>query len=95
MRPGNDDDTGRKYTEHGQTHGSAPTIGTIIQWFKTMTTNEYIRNVKTKQWTAFDHRLWQRNFYEHIIRNDADLNRICEYIMGNPLNWYEDEYYEG
>src|SRR5690606_11595923 len=41
----------------------------VVQWFKTMTTNEYIRGVKTKQWKPFDGKLWQRNYYEHIIRN--------------------------
>jgi putative transposase len=39
----------------------------VVQWFKTMTTNEYIRNVKQHGWQRFDRRLWQRNYYEHII----------------------------
>jgi REP element-mobilizing transposase RayT len=34
---------------------------------------------------------WQRNYYEHVIRNDDDLADICEYIMGNPARWDEDE----
>jgi putative transposase len=34
--------------------------------------------------------VWQRNFYEHVIRNDADLERIREYIAGNPAKWQED-----
>jgi REP element-mobilizing transposase RayT len=38
-------------------------LSQIIQWFKTMSTNEYIRGVKTKNWTRFDRRLWQRNYY--------------------------------
>lgn len=36
-------------------------------------------------------RLWQRNYYEHIIRNDADLDRIRSYIANNPARWAEDE----
>jgi REP element-mobilizing transposase RayT len=36
-------------------------------------------------------RLWQRNFYEHIIRNDSDLNRIRQYITNNPANWENDK----
>ena len=32
-------------------------------------------------------RLWQRNYYEHIIRNDGEWNRIREYVIGNPGLW--------
>lgn len=83
----------------GQTHRSARTgekdnivpdagIPRIIQWFKTMTTNEYICGVKKCRWMPFDKRLWQRNYYEHIIRNDEELNRIREYIKNNPREWH-------
>ncbi|MGB9853103.1 MAG: transposase, partial [Candidatus Kapaibacteriota bacterium] len=65
----------------------------IVQWFKTMTTNEYIRNVKNNGWEPFDKKLWQRNYYEHIIRNEKELNKIREYIINNPLNWTSDENY--
>ncbi len=34
--------------------------------------------------------VWQRNYYEHIIRDDADLNRIRQYIWDNPARWQED-----
>ena len=34
---------------------------------------------------------WQRNYYEHVIRNDDDLQRTREYILGNPACWDEDE----
>jgi putative transposase len=34
--------------------------------------------------------VWQRNYFEHIIRNDASLNRIREYILNNPLQWALD-----
>jgi REP-associated tyrosine transposase len=36
---------------------------------------------------------WQSSFYEHIIRNEADLRRIRNYIKYNPLKWYDDDYY--
>jgi hypothetical protein len=48
----------------------------IIQWFKTMTTNEFLR--------IGNHKLWQRNYYEHIIRNESEYNKICFYIQNNP-----------
>ena len=38
--------------------------------------------------------VWQRNYYEHIIRNEEDLNRIREYIRDNPINWMQDEEYQ-
>lgn len=65
-------------------------IGTIIQWFKTMTTNEYIRNVKEQNWPRFNKRVWQRNYWEHIIRNENALIQIRKYIENNPLTWYQD-----
>jgi len=75
---------------NGSTRGSTPTIGTIIQWFKTMVTNEYIQNVYEKKWKSFDKRLFQRNYYEHIIHNETELNQIREYIQQNPLMWERD-----
>jgi len=35
--------------------------------------------------------IWQRNYYEHIVRDERDLNRIQEYIQNNPINWEQDE----
>ena len=39
----------------------------------------------------FAGRLWQRNYYEHVIRDEEDLNHIREYIGNNPALWAEDE----
>jgi REP element-mobilizing transposase RayT len=55
-----------------------------------MTTNEYIRGVKTLGWPPFNGRLWQRNYYEHIIRDENSLNRIRRYIADNPARWTFD-----
>jgi putative transposase len=76
-------------THDGGAHAGAP-LPTIVQWFKTMTTNEYIRMVKHAGWTPFRGRLWQRNYYEHIIRNERALERIRDYILTNPLHWHLD-----
>ena len=62
----------------------------IVGWFKTMTTNDYIRNVKHNGWPRFDKRLWQRNYYEHIIRTDRAFKNITTYIMENPQRWRSD-----
>jgi hypothetical protein len=37
--------------------------------------------------------IWQRNYYEHIIRNEQSYLRIAEYIINNPTQWKEDSYY--
>ena len=71
-------------------HIGAP-LPKILQWFKTMTTNEYIRNVKQFHWTPFTGRLWQRNYYEHVLRDEEERARIRQYIIDNPLNWETDE----
>ena len=44
-------------------------LSNVIQWFKTLTTNEYIRGVRNLQWYPFHRQLWQRSFYDHVIRN--------------------------
>ena len=66
---------------------------TVVQWFKTMSTNEYIRNVKQNDWPPFNGKLWQRNYYEHIIRNEESYQRITDYIYTNPANWESDKLY--
>ena len=79
----------------GQSRKIAPTtsLPDIVQWFKTMTTNAYIRGVKELSWPPFPGRLWQRNYYEHVVRNEDDLNRLRLYIQDNPRKWLEDENY--
>ena len=83
--------SGQHHDRLGQPRRVAPTLGDIVNWFKTMTTNEYIRGVKQNKWPPFAEKLWQRNYYEHIIRNEEELNHIRQYIAENPLNWRIDE----
>ncbi|MEY8798367.1 transposase [Francisella philomiragia] len=66
-------------------------LSQIVQTFKRQTTIEYINGVKTKNWQPFDKCLWQRNYYEHIIRNEKSYNEIIKYIQLNPLKWELDE----
>ena len=65
-------------------------LGSVIHWFKTGTTYDYITGVKHHGWPSFDQRLWQRNYWEHIVRNEKDFERIARYIEGNPASWNED-----
>ena len=69
------------------------TLSKVLQWFKTMTTNEYIRGVKAGIYEPFKGKLWQRNYYEHIIRNYLEHQNIAQYIYDNPMKWGKDEYY--
>ncbi|MDR2583507.1 MAG: hypothetical protein LBC75_08520 [Fibromonadaceae bacterium] len=59
----------------------------LIDRFKTGTTNKYIDGVKTAKWKPFHKKLWQRNYYEYIIRDEAAYARIAEYIRNNPILW--------
>jgi putative transposase len=74
----------------GQPHGVAPTLGDVIGWFKTMSTNAYICGVKQSGWPPFPGRLWQRNYYERVIRDEKELTGIREYILHNPIKWADD-----
>jgi len=62
----------------------------VVGAFKSRVTVEYVRGVKTSGWPPFRGRLWQRNYYEHIIRDEASLCGIREYIANNPLQWALD-----
>jgi len=59
-------------------------LGSVIRTYKSAVTT-WCRN------NNHDHFAWQRNYYEHIIRNETDLNNIRQYIMDNPTNWEADE----
>jgi putative transposase len=61
-------------------------IPTIIRLFKSATTKQ-INQIR--QTTGME--LWQHNYYEHIIRNENELNQVREYIINNPLQWQFDK----
>ena len=67
----------------GPMWASAPTqsLSSRIRSFKTLVSKEIGRS------------LWQRSYYDHVIRNEADYLRIWQYIDENPAKWTEDEYY--
>jgi REP element-mobilizing transposase RayT len=71
---------------------AAPTVGNVVGAFKSLFTFEYIQGVKKNRWPAFGRRVWQRNYYEHIIRDESELTRVRRYIDENPLGWaFDDE----
>ena len=87
-KPNQGEHTGSEFKQ-GEHIGSP--LPVVVQWFKTMTTNEYIRGVKNKNWQRFNGKLWQRNYWEHIIRNENEYQQIVEYILQNPKKWAMDK----
>ena len=73
---------------------TAAALTTAIGWFKTMATNAYIRGVKDGVFPPFQKRLWQRSYYEHVIRNQNNLTEIRRYVAENPLKWQLDKLYK-
>ncbi len=73
-------------------HTGSP-LQKIIDWYKTMTTNEYIRGVKDGLYPPFDKQIWQRGYHEHIIRNETSYLEIWQYIDNNPQKWELDKYF--
>jgi REP element-mobilizing transposase RayT len=71
---------------HGQ---RAPTVGDIVRGYKSAVTKRIneIRNISGVP-------VWQRNYYEHIIRNEIAYLRISEYIQANPRRWQDDNYHD-
>ncbi len=61
------------------------TLGNVIGYFKYQSTKCVNKTCKSSGIT-----IWQRNYYEHIIRNEKELNLIREYIINNPLQWQFD-----
>ncbi|WP_114781292.1 transposase [Botryobacter ruber] len=99
--PNQADPTMRPYSAASDSGSGSPVLGEhvgsplhrVVQWFKTMTTNEYIRGVKQLGWLPFNGKLWQRNYYEHIIRHERGYQNIADYIRHNPAKWKEDMFF--
>ncbi len=66
-------------------------LSDVVHRFKSLTTARYRQAVAQHRWPPFPGRLWQRNYYEHIIRNEDEWNEIRAYISENPLRWELDE----
>ena len=76
-----------KYGKSLYPHGPTPkSLGALVAGFKSSATKRIniLRNAPGVP-------LWQRNYYEHIIRNEEDYERIFNYIATNPTHWAEDE----
>jgi REP element-mobilizing transposase RayT len=87
-----DDGRGGSRSAHAGDSRIAPTpikrkpLGGLIGAFKTVSTKQINLLRDTEGQTV-----WQRNYYEHIIRNDREMDRIHRYIESNPLQWDDDD----
>jgi len=68
----------------------APTLGDIICAFKSKCTMKYLNQIKSNG-TYKSVKIWQRSYYDQIIRDEESLNKIRDYIRNNPLTWEEDK----
>ena len=66
-----------------------PTISDVICSFKSRCSVEYLRYIKQNN-LNISGKIWQRFFYDHVIRSERSLNAIREYITDNPINWEQD-----
>jgi putative transposase len=88
-----DQDPSGGETRHGQYPATAEafakpvpgSIPTMIRSFKSATTSQYRKLNRSHEV------LWQRNYFERVIRNDGEWQRIRDYILANPLNWESDQ----
>ncbi|MBW4521017.1 MAG: hypothetical protein KME16_15100 [Scytolyngbya sp. HA4215-MV1] len=64
----------------------AGSVGAIVLNFKSVTSRARNRIQRSSGII-----MWQRNYYEHMIRNEESLHRLRQYIQNNPLSWQEDQ----
>lgn len=67
--------------------GPSQTVGAIVRGYKSAVT-------KQLGLMGFVGKLWQRNYWEHIIRDETSYIRISDYIINNPAKWADDKFYE-
>ena len=62
----------------------------MMEWFKGITTYRYGVGVKEHGWPRYHDKLWQRSFYDHVIRNQRAFEYIMRYVYENPIRWTAD-----
>jgi putative transposase len=68
----------------------APTIGNIVGAYKSLVAKQCLEIFKQKHPAEMMGKLWQRDYYEHIIPDERSHRQIAGYIINNPQNWKED-----
>ena len=80
--------TSRAHVGDGS-HPVPMSIPEIVRRFKTLTTKRYRQGVDEGMWTDSGKQLWQRSYFDRVIRNRDELNQIRIYMSNNPLRWGE------
>lgn len=62
-------------------------LGEVIGRFKNASNHRYFANVHAGIWPPIDKRVWQLRYYDRVVRNDRELERIREYMAANPARW--------
>ena len=76
--------------QYAKLHGpQSKSIGAFVGGFKSKTTKK-INQLRLMYGIS----IWQRNYYEHIIRDEKSYHKLSDYIINNPMSWQEDKYYE-
>jgi REP element-mobilizing transposase RayT len=68
---------------------TTPALGDVVGAFKSLVFKVYLDWIKIHD-PSRQAKFWQRNYYEHIVRNEQELNAIRQYIIDNPKNWRMD-----
>ena len=83
--------------QSGSNNTKAATVGDIVGAYKSLVTKHCLDNLKhyhaKVELMPFIGKIWQRNYYEHIIKNEQSFQTISAYIMNNPANWANDKFY--
>ncbi len=82
----------------GASPAPTATVFDIVGAYKSLVANECLKIWESK-WggdgiAPLMGKLWQRNYYEHIIRDEQAYQRISEYIINNPAKWLDDKFYK-
>ena len=68
-------------------------MSAFVRDFKRHSTSAYADLVKQGRLPTFDGQLWQRSYYDHVVRNEKDYLIHFEYIETNPIKWETDDYF--
>jgi putative transposase len=69
-----------------------PIIGDIVGAYKSLVSKACLEIYRTKN--EIMGKLWQRNYHEHVIRNEQAYQKIADYIIHNPMKWIDDQFYK-
>ncbi len=78
----------RRYAALHPDENAAASLGAIVRAFKAAVAR-HINDIRNSPGAP----IWQRNYYEHVIRNERALTAIRQYILNNPLQWHTGRYY--